>query len=262
MAAVDAGKSFLSSVLAKLPEEMRGQAEKIFTAPEATDALTVLGTGALGQSEINRRLNELKEQEATLKEEQATLTADYEKLNGWYATNKDRLAKVETLEQQIARLNGQPPPPTPDKSVPDKPAGLSKEDFDAALAARDEGYAGVLAFTTTLGIKHLRDFNEVLDVADLIATARKGRKSLADAYQEKFGEKLKAKADAEEATRIDKLVADRLAEERKKQAEQPFPLRNAQPSVLDVLNQPDHKPSDYTAERAAEEYLRLESARQ
>lgn len=250
--AIDSGKAFLDQILAKLPESLRDQAKTALTAPEAADALTLLGDGVLARSDYSRQMDEIKAKEATL-------TSDYDNLNAWYAENKERLGKVETLEQQIARLQGNPPIPTPTPTPTPAPTGLSREDVDKILLERDKGYARVLGLTTQVAARHLRMFGEEPDMPAVIDLATKKAIPLEDAYREKYGEQLAEKAKAAEDERINKLVTERLAEERKKQTDQPFPLRNASPSVLDVLEQPNAPKHDLDS--ALAEYERLQAAR-
>lgn len=261
--AVDAGREFLSSVLAKLPEEKRAQAEALFA--DAQDALVVMGTGALAQPEINRRLDDIRTQEAKLKEEQAVLQSDWEKLNNWYTPRKPLLDKYGSLEQVEAAINaarGTSTDPNLSRVTNQEPnaVGLTKEDLAKILEDRDRGYASVLAVTTTMASKHFADFGEVLDVNDLINQADKNRQSLEQAYQVKFGERLKEKAQKVEAERIQKLVDERWAEEQKKRQDQPFPLKGSNPSVLDVIESKGD-PRNFTVDSAVAEYERLQAAR-
>lgn len=251
--ASDSGKAFLDQVLAKLPESLRDGVKTAFAAPEAADALTAVGDGVLARADYSRAMDEIKAKETTL-------TSDYDNLNAWYAENKDRLGKVESLEQQIAKLQGQAPNPPPPSPTPSPgPAGLTREDIDKILLERDKGYARVLGLTTQVAARHLRVFGEEPDMQGVIDIATKKGVSLEDAYREKYSEQLAEKAKAAEHDRVEKLVAERLADERKKQADQPFPLRNASPSVLDVLEQKDRPAHD--VDSAVAEYERLQAAR-
>lgn len=246
--ALDSGKALLDAVLAKLPESLRADAQKAFTAPEAADALTLLGDSTLARSDYSKAMDDIKAKEEAI-------TADYEKLTDWFTTNKATLDKVTPLEAEIARLKGEKP------KEPEKVVALTQEDLQKAFDVRDQGYAAVLALSTTLATKHLRDFNEILDMTDLVTYATGKRIGLKEAYEQKFAEQIATKAKAAEDTRIQKLVDDKLTEERKKFTEQPFPLRNQQPSVLDILDTKDKKPSDHTVDTAVAEYERLTAAR-
>lgn len=250
--ALDSGKSFLDAVLAKLPESLRADAAKAFAAPEAAEALTTLGDGVLARSDYSRSMDELKTQ-------QEALASDYEKLNTWYDQNKERLGKVTTLEAEIARLQGNPPPKPDDKKEPPV-SGLTKEEVAQILEDRDKGYAGVLALTTSLATKHLRDFNEVLDVNALIDHATKNKVDLKMAYETVHKDQLAAKAKAEEDARINKEVETRLADRLKGQP-LPYPVRGSSPSVLDILDNKQDSPANHTLDTAVAEYDRLQAAR-
>lgn len=251
--ATDSGKAFLDSVLAKLPENLRADAEKAFTAPEAADALTVIGDGVLARADYSKKMDDLASKEAVVLE-------DFERNQTWFEQNKERLGKVETLEATIARLQGQKPPEDKKPDPPTAPDGyVTRDDLLKIINEREQGFAGFSGLTNTLSVKHYADFHEVLDMNAVIAHATKKRLPLLDGYKDLYAEQIKAKADAEEKARIDKLVEERLTEEKKKLS-QPFPLRNQQPSVLDVIEQKGD-PSQYTADAAAAEYERLQAAR-
>ena len=174
----------------------------------------------------------------------------------------DKYPTLGAVDAAIAAAKGEPPRPNePTKLADDSTArGLTRDDLIKAMNERDAGYAQVLALSTTLTAKHLRDFNEVLDMNAVIAHAQTKKLALLDAYKDKYAEQIKAKSDSEEKTRIDKLVNEQLAEERKKHVEGPYPLRNASPSVLDVIEQKGD-PSKYSVDTAMAEYERLQSAR-
>lgn len=268
--ALDSGKSLAEAVLAKLPENLRESARAALLAPEATDALTLLGDSALARSDYSKNMDEIRTKTEELKAQEETLLADHDNLRAWYAEKKaviDKYPSLDVVEAELARARGGTPP-TPTPAPPAKPvaSGMSKEDLEGVLAERDKGYASVLALSTTLSTKHLRDFNEVLDMNELIAYATKNRLPLYDkhadndAYRALHGEKLVAKAKTEEDARIQKLVDEQLAA-RMKDANQPFPLRNSSPSVLDVLQDPNYKPTNFGVDAAVAEYERLQANR-
>lgn len=248
--AIDAGKAFLAGVLAKLPENVRGQVETAFNDPQAADALTVIGSGALAQSDINRKYQEIQTQQTELDAAIAQAQADYQKNVDWFEKNNAELARLKALADGT-----QPPTPAP---APAPASGISKDDLEKYLAERDRSYASVLGLTTTLATQHYKDFGEVLDGNALIAYAEKNRQSLGDAYRNLFAEKIKAKADAEEQARINKQVEERVADALKKQAGQPFPLKNGEASALDVL---ELKEKPELPDPVAE-YNRLQSLRE
>ena len=247
--ALDAGKSMLSGILAKLPESVRASVQQAFEAPEAADALTTLGDSTLARSDYSRQMDDLRAKESTLQQ-------DYENLQAWYETNKGTLARAGELEAEVQRLKGSPAAP-PLRSTP---AGPDPASFEKELAARERQAALYLNAVSKLGLEHFQRFNEVLDPNELMTLAEQRKVSIFDAYQLKFGDKLQAKRTEEEQARINKIVEERLADERKKTEGQPFPLRHQAPSVLDVLDTKDG-PAQHTVDTAVSLYEALNAAR-
>jgi hypothetical protein len=249
--ALETGKSLLDAVLAKLPESLRDSAKPAFAAPEAADALTELGARGLAQSDYSRQMDEIRRKEQELATAQSQINEVATQQTDWWNVNKPALEEYTRLK---ASGSVTPPAVTPPAST-----GISKEDLEKYLGERDRSYATVLGLTTTLATRHYQHFGEVLDAQDLIAYAEKNRLPLAEAYNQKFAEPIKARNEKLETERIDKLVQERLATERAQLAGQPFPLRNADPSVLDTLNQQAPDKTQYSAEAAAAEYHRITS---
>jgi len=247
--AFDTGKSLADLVLAKLPENLRAEAAKAFSAPEAADALTLLGDSALARADYSREMDAIKAKAEELQAEQDRINSVHETQIDWWTKNNAALE-----EWKVLKAGGKPPEK---KDDPPPATGMTKEDLEKLLNERDAGYASVLGLTTTLSGRHFKDFGEVLDGNELITYAQKNRLSLPDAYAAKFADKIKAKAEAEDKARIDKLVAEGIAEEKKKFISQPFPLRNQEPSALDVLEQKD-KPA---LPDPAEFYQQLQASR-
>lgn len=246
--ALDAGKTMLAGILAKLPESVRATVQQAFEAPEATDAVTALGDSMLARSDYSRQMDALHEQEEALK-------TDYANLQAWYEANKATLAKAGELEAENAKLRGAPPLPA---KPADKPA-FDAETLNKELGARERAAANYLNAVTKLTMDHFQKFNEVVNPNELMALAESKHISLFDAYDLKFGEKVKARAAEEEKARIDKIVEERLAEERRKSPTLPYPSRQA-PSVLDVLDVKDG-PAQHTVDTAVAEYERLQASR-
>lgn len=260
--ASDAGKAFLAGVLAKISDpEKRAQVEAAFNDPSAADALVLVGTGALAQTDINRRYDELKAKEETL-------TEDYTKLNAWYAEKKDQLDEYGKLKAG----GNNPPLITPPIAPPpfDDSKFVSREEFTKTMQQEQLAAANYLGLQNGLTLKHYKDFGEVLDTRELLADKNLGKQKsdgatygLMDAYQSKFSEKLTARDQALEADRINKLVDVQVAERMKGVPNQPFPVRGGLGSPLDALDAtgtPD--PNQYSAAAAAAEYDRLQQTRQ
>jgi len=259
--ASDAGKSFLAGVLARLAEADRAQAEAIFGKAEHEGALEVLGTGALAQPEINRKFDELKVKEDELDDLRA-------QNQDWWDNNQKAIQEYRVIKPEYDKLKGTPPKKEGD---PPLAPALDMKAFQDELEHRDRAFAGAFALGVTLSSRHLQMFNEVLDMSALLSDPHLGQSvkgqpgrvyGLQDAYNTVHGERVTAKATEAENTRINKLVEDRMVEERKKLSaiQQPYPTYHADPSPLDALAQKDG-PASHTVDTAVVEYERLQQAR-
>ena len=261
--ASDAGKSFLAGVLAKLPENLRTQAETALLSAEAESALEVLGTGALGQSEINRKFDELRSTTEALDQEKARLEAIHGEQTRWWTANEPKIREYDTIKPEYDRLKegkvADPINPTADQLT-----AMRKELNDQLVQVQREG-VNLMAFMQTLGLKHYREFGEEPDLQGMLADRKIGTPlgdgrtyGLTEAYAAKYGDQVKARAQKAEDDRINKLADERVAE-RMKGMQQPFPLRN-QASVLDALEAPETAPK-HDLESATALYEQLQAAR-
>jgi hypothetical protein len=261
MSALDSGKSLLQQILGKLPEHVRAVVTPAFEAPEAVDALTLLGDATLARSDYSRQLDAINADKAKLDAEQKKVDEYKATLDGWWNENHPKVQQFDVIKPEYDKLKaggGTPPAPTP----PAPATGLTRDELDGILRERDAGYASVLAVTTQLATDHFAKFHEVLNVQDLIVKANAGKMTLLDAYRTVHGEKLQAAEKAAEDARISKLVDERMAEERKK-GPLPFPLRGGQmePSALDQLAMtPEQRQQRFTADAAADRYEQLTQA--
>lgn len=259
----EAGKAFLAGILAKLPESVRGKAEEAFADPGAAEALVVLGTGALAQSDINRKYDDIRA-------EQAKLTEDYNKLNAWYEQRQGELAEYAQIKPEYEKLKAGDPVLRAQPTAPalDPAKFIDRESFDKEMRGQQLAAANYLGLQNAITLKHLKDFNEVIDTRELLGDPNLGKQladgrtyGLLDAYQTRYGDKIAEKAKADEDVRIQKLVDEKLAAERKTQP-QPFPIRGAEPSVLDFLSPTAQtKPADFTVDSAVALYNDLQSQR-
>jgi len=262
MGAFESGQSFLAGVLAKLPESQRAQAEAIFNAAEAKEAVTLIGDGALGRSDYSRHMDDLRGKEQSL-------TEYYTQLDGWYKDNQQAL--------ESARTNGhRAPDPTPpaDRSAAPQPnstldPAAIRRIAEEAINEAGRDYIAVSAFLATQGGWHSHVFGEPLDMTELVQNPKLGRPivgqpgrvySLQDAYQEKYGERIQAKNKEVEEKRFNDEVEKRLGQRTAASASQPFPLRS-ESSPLDVLSTKDGTAA-HTLDSAVAEYERLVAAKQ
>ena len=260
MSAYDAGKSFLAGVLARLPESQRAQAQAIFEAPEAKDALTTLGDGTLARSDYSR-------QQDALAEKQRQFDALYEQNQTWYQKNEAALREYTLIkpEYDAIKATGGVRPPTPAPATPafgETDARKIAEDLvnQAAVDA-----IGISAWTSTKAVEHYQMFGEVLPTQELLNAAMTARRAgqqdvtLDTVYQAKYGDRLKEKAAAAEQARFEQEVQKRLAEERGKHGALPFPTRT-EASPLDTLGQAP-TPGQFGVDAAVAEYYRLQAAK-
>lgn len=259
--AVDAGKQFIAGVLAKIGNaDQRAAVEAAFNDPANADALVVVGSGALGQAEINRRFTEITAKESALDADRATLTE-------WYETRKTALTEYDAWKAN----GGQPPANTPPATPPaiDTTGLVSKDDLAKIMREEQLAAANFLGLQSVLTMDHYKKFGEIIDPRELLTDPQLGKPKpeggvygLKDAYQTKYATQLTAHAQAAEDARINKLVEERMAEERKKAGPLGIPLRST-PAPLDLLEDPNAKPdlSAFSAQAAADEYARLQAAR-
>ena len=256
------GKSFMDQVYAKLPEDQRAAVKAVFDNPAAAEALVVIGAGALAQTDINKQYDAIKVQTDQL-------TADYTKLNEWYTTKQADLTELDEFRTGKKAPTNAPPAPTPAPSF-DASRFVDRDEFAKVMRGEQMAAAGFLALQQTIGLQHLQKFGEVIDTRDLLTDAKLGQAKadgstygLLDAYQTKYHTQLAEYATKQETARIEKLVADRLAEERRTNPNTGVPLKVPTGSPLDALDAvPDPKaPAVNLADMAADHYTRLQADR-
>lgn len=262
MSAFDTGKSLVQQILAKLPEGTRAIVAPAFEAAEASEALTLLGDLGMARSDYSRQSDTLRTQAADLEAKRAELEAVHARQEAWWQENAPKVQGYDTLKPEYDRLKAGGMPPAEKKETPPA-AGLTIDDLNKILLEREAGYAGVMALSSQLAARHFGTFGEFLDTAPLMRLANERKLTLEQAYDATFGDRIKAKAGEVEKARIDKIVEERLAEERKKNPMLPGPSRAGvvEPSALDtLLTNPAERSQRYTADSAADRYEQLVNA--
>lgn len=268
--ASDAGKAFLAGVLAKVPDAHRANVQAAFDAAESEAALEVLGTGALAQPEISRRMDELKAQGDAAAAKLAEATNLYERNQTWYTANQAALAEYPALKAKAAKGGGADDDDDLDadgrkKTPPLDPRAVALE----VLNEQGRDYVQVSAWLAGKAVEHMQRFSEPLDTMAIVNNPKLGKPlaghpgrvySLNDAYTETYGERVTKFEKDRHDKGIEDEVQKRLTEERTKHAQQPFPLRGAEPSVLDILATKDG-PAQHTVDSAVAEYDRLQAAK-
>jgi hypothetical protein len=261
MGAYESGNEFLAGVLAKLPAELQAQAKDLFGKPEAKDAIILVGDGALARPAYSKAMDDLKVKETELQ-------GKLDNLNTWYEENRAALTEYVAIkpEYDTLKAGGKTPPADPAKPpVVTDPRKIVEE----VIADQGPQFVQVSNWLASKNAQHLHMFGEPLDPTTFTnpklgrpIVGQPGRLfSLEDAYQERYGEKVAAKAKEADEKKFNDEVTRRLNEERAKGAGQPFPLRgDASPSVLDVLATKDGT-AVHTLDSAVAEYERLQGAR-
>jgi hypothetical protein len=267
MGAYESGQSFLAGVLAKLPESQRAQAQEIFKAAEAKEAVTLVGDATLARSDYSKHMDELREKEVGLNEH-------YQRLNSWYEVNKDALDEYKTLKATPPTNTTVPAPNASNAQANtglQSPAMTPEEmrriaDQSVNDAGRD--YIAVASYIAGLVSQHQSMFNEPLDTLAISHNPKVGKPivgqpgrifSLQDAYNELHGTRVAEKQKEARERAYNDEVEKRVAERLKANTSHPFPLRN-ESSPLDVLATKDGSAA-HTLDTAVAEYERLQSAR-
>lgn len=258
MGAFESGQAFLAGVLAKLPADKQAQAKALFEDPAAKDAVIVIGDGALARPEMSRALDDIKAKEADL-------AAKLDSYDGWFKDNEAALKEYLVIKPEYDTLKGKTTTTTT-TTEPVDPEKVVRAAFDREGPA----YLQVAGWLTDKAQEHRELLGERLNTSALLAHPKLGRPiagqpgrvfNLEDAYTETYGEKVAAKQKELTEKTFNDEVQKRLAEERAKQVNNPFPLRSdASPSVLDVLNT-EKGSAAHTLDTAVGEYERLQAAR-
>lgn len=264
MGAFEDGQAFINGVLAKLPESLRATAKAAFEDAAAKDAVTLVGDSVLARADYSKNMDALKKQEADLKKQtEDRLT----QLNDWYATNEAALKEYPTLKAKAGKVADDDD--LDDKSRKDPPVDPRKVAQEVLNEAGPE-YIGVSAWLAAKAVEHFQTFGQPADVMGIVQNPKLGKPvagqpgrvfSLNDAYMEKYGEQVAAKQKETTDKAFETEVQKRMAEEKAKFKDHPFPLRGEiSPSALDVLATKDG-PAAHTLDTAVAEYERLQTTR-
>lgn len=232
MAAKDTGSAFLHEVLAKVPEDKRASVlDALSTSPEA---LELLGSGVLRQSDYSRQMDDLRTQKATVEDVQRAQAE-------WWKTAEP----IAQLGEAAAKAGWKPGTPLPGGTPPvDPPADMVRK---ADLDERERNFVRYNAFTNKLAFTHLQRFNDPLDLEALIADATKANVTLDVAYQSKYGAKIAEQDAAKVTADIDRRVQEGVAAKLKEAgagAHPSFPGKPPLGSPLDALEPVGAGPGD------------------
>lgn len=257
---VAVGKAFLAEVLSALPDgELRTQASALFDKAEAQTAIQKIGEGTLRQSDYSKAM-------ATVQEKDAQADEYHGQLSKWAGDHETELKDLREYKAKHPEQGGNvpnnsnpnlPANPIQTPAQPTADAGAIIKQVRAEMDTREQDYAAFIAESTPLAVQHFRDFNEVLDMRKLMTHPNISKVGLKGVYEEVYAEPIRARREAEEKVKLDKVKAEAKAEARQELLAQGAivfpPPSDAGGSPLDHLTQ---KAADgqYTAESAARFY--------
>lgn len=235
---------FLTGLLQYVPEDERGKA--------ATE-LEALEQGQLRQEEFSRLSNGTAE-------EKARAQKLYDDNVAWFEAKKAELAELDALKADIAAGKLKRDGANPDVKVP---ASVTKEEFEQTMAATERGALGFIADANDLSLRHYQEFGERLNIRELLADKRISQMGIQAVYEDKFKDRIQAKATAAQTARDETLRKE--GEDRARAAMRatpgPYPVRGNEPSTLDVLELKDKAPAVKSVDEMAGEYERLGTVR-
>jgi hypothetical protein len=257
----EAGKTFLAGVLAKLPENLRGNAEALFG--DATFQ-TVIGDGTLAQSEFSRLTNELQTQQQELETRRQDVEgreASVEKWHGelttWYDANKELVKKAKEGGDGV-KPNGNPNPNPGAGGTP--PGGFTPEQMEERIAQERAGYLNFAVDQNDLQREHFSKFGEFLDLRPLLMHKDVAAMGLRGVYGLVHKERLEKHATDAQAAHDKKVADEAVAKFRTEQASLPYvaPTGAGSGSPLDALTTTK---ADSLVDTAVAEYNRLQIER-
>lgn len=217
---VDAAKSFLEGIVAKLPaDKQAGFREQYMTE---TVLLESIGDGVLRQDDYSRQTAQLKR--------------DREVLDNYYTENAPKVEKAAKLLERF------PDGIIPDdfgtgepivKQVPVDTKALTDgvlSQVGKTIEQSERGAASFMAKLTDMATQHFKEFGEVLNTSEIVNDPRVYEIGLDNLYREKHGAKYTAKTEAARTAEIEaaeKRGRDAAAAEfRASAAQQPYPTAN------------------------------------
>ena len=234
--ALDAGKDFLADVLkrSKIPADLQA------TILADETLLESVGDGTLMRAEASRLADELNKEKARV--------ADVARRQSEWHNSNDKGVLERTIEELRA------------KGGTNNPGGIDEKALDTRLTDLGNSMealgVGLTSLMTTVGLSHMKEFGEVLDMTEVAQKAIAAKKPLKQYYDELVAPARKTRDDAARTKALDDAKAAGILEGRMQALNQkgPYPVGPGGPSTLDGLRKtpdPNAKP-DYSLEAAVE----------
>lgn len=262
---VDALRSFTAGVLQKItdPDQKRKAEEAINTLITIEPAAGAFGDGVLAQSELSRKLDDLRTQQQALETQRTQLQAEDERLQTWHTQLTDwKAANDEALAWAKAHRTGNGNGGTP--KAGDKGAapttGITAEQLTETLQAERAGYLGYERDRSKITREHFAKFNEIVDVEPLLTHPRIAELGLIGVYQLIHKDRLEKYDTDKRAADEERIRADERTKVLAQQAQMPYPTPTGagSGSPLDAL-QPSK--ADSVVDAATAHYQRLQQER-
>lgn len=258
---LDLGKAFAQGILSKITDPEQRKAMETLMANETV--MTELGSGVAGQSEIDRRLQELTTQTADVRTRTEALDARetglqewHQTLTTWHTQNKDALADYKRIKG-TAPAPGTPNP-APSSGTP--PAGLTDDQLNERIVTERAGFLGFQRDQNQITRDHFAKFAEIVDLEPLLRHPKVGEIGLLGVYDLVHKERLdKWKTDSDKAAE-ERIRADERQKVLQGQAQMPYlaPTGPGSGSPLDALSGGAKEP---VVDAAVLEYNRIQAER-
>lgn len=257
---IDTGTEFFKGLLSKItdPEE-RAAAERL---AKSTVVLTEIGNGVEGQTEINRRMNELAVQAKALETKAAELKQTEDGLENWKGQLTDwRAANDElvAIGQKAKAANWDGKTTSPDLKT--APSGMTEEQVQAKFQELTSNILGYDRDKSELQASHFAKFKELLDVGPLLANPKIREIGLKGVYAEMYKPKIDEFEKAAEKAKEDAIRLDERTKTLASHQQMPYPSVSGvnSGSPLDALE--PAKGGGPLVDQATAEYTRLVAAR-
>ena len=227
----DAASTFLAGVVAKLPPEDRARGQELIEQLRTVAGgavVAAIGDGVVGQSELSRQLDALREQQTTLdataeelEEQRQQQAALYERQTQWWTANQSRLEEADRMKRGV-----QPVPSGAPNPQPTPPGVLTEEVFNERMQGTTAGFLGFQRDQNKITREHFAKFGEVVELEPLLTHPRIAEVGLLGVYDLVHADRLKAHQEAAVKKHDDAVAAEAVRKFQEAHAQMPYPAPN------------------------------------
>jgi hypothetical protein len=268
----DRGQTYLTELLARVPEDRREAIKEELTTDEILDHV---GDGVLRQSEYSRVMNEQRKAQEALQvsiDKYDTLYADNIK---WRASQADGVTAMQAENDRFKTMLAADPllggngDGGGDPTAPHLPADvdlsgyIKREEAEKALKERleetERNGVQLMAMLSTIQAKHLKQFDEALDAQELFEHANKVHLPLPAAYQDFVKDRVEESRETAHKEAIVQAREEGRMDALKTGTALPHNVGNNEPTVIDVLGMKDR--SEFGLNKAVDDYWQMQTAK-